>query len=128
MAEYVYNKARYRRPILLSIIALLMVLSGMVIAILGVMTIIGNFVMPSENVVELGVTAVGAITIITGIVNVLVGLALFSGERWAWWFAAVIVALNLILSLISVQVAGILLYLIVFLYLMTKNTRGWFKV
>jgi hypothetical protein len=105
-----------------------MVLSGMVIAILGVMTIIGNFVMPSENVVELGVTAVGAITIITGIVNVLVGLALFSGERWAWWFAAVIVALNLILSLISVQVAGILLYLIVFLYLMTKNTRGWFKV
>ncbi len=89
---------------------------------------IGGSVTLPEGAPEIGFVVIGAVAVIIGLINIFVGLALFSGKRWAWWLAVIIMALNIFVSLISAQFVGVLFYLVVFLYLLMKNTKGWFDV
>lgn len=129
MNEGSYDQRQYRRPILLSIIAILNVIGGIGIIIMGAATIILGTVplMGDDLPLELGVVAIGAITIVMGLIVVGIGMALFSGKTWGWWFATVMTVITLISSVFMQNIPTIIFGLIVLLYLMTKNTRGWFK-
>lgn len=123
------NRSYYRRPILLSILAVLMVLSGAISAIVGALLIFGGTLsIPIDPPAGMEVVTSGALDVLFGIIYLLIGLALFSGKKWGWWFATIMTILSLISGIFVLNYLGIILSLIVLLYLSTKNTRGWFEV
>jgi hypothetical protein len=129
-----YNKSNYRRPILLSILAVLMVLGGIMISILGVFLMaVGltpamiDFLAEMDLTVEIGLLA-GAFVLLLGIIYIFIGMALFSGKKWGWWLATIMTVIVLISNLYVFSIPSLILNLIVLLYLLTKNTRGWFGV
>ncbi len=77
-----------------------------------------------------GITLVvaGGITIVAGLIMIMIGVAMFSGKKWGWWFAVIMTALALIFSLISFNIVSVIIEAIVLLYLNMKNTKGWFEI
>lgn len=121
-------RKNYNRPILLSIFAILLVLSGVIMAINGALLMVGGVVLiPINMPAAIGTGTSGGLTILFGIINILIGMALFSGKSWGWWFAVIMTTISLIFSIASLNLA-LLINLIVLIYLLMKNTRGWFGV
>ncbi len=119
----------YRRPILLSIFAVLEILGGIVTAAIGAFLILGGAVsLPFALPAGITIVVAGGIAIVTGLIMIAVGAAMLSGKRWGWWFAVIMTALALIASIISLNVVGVIVEAIVLLYLNMKNTKGWFEV
>lgn len=134
MTEKNYNKSNYRRPIILSIIAILMMLGGIVICILGIFLMFAGMTPELNDIfIEMGLPLgsgllAGASVLVFGIIYLLISIALFSGKKWGWWLAVIMTALSLVSGVLILNVPGIIFSLIVLLYLSTKNTRGWFGV
>ncbi len=119
----------YNRPVLLSVFAVLQILGGIVAAAIGAFVILGGAVtVPIALPASLTVVVAGGISLAVGLLMVLVGVALFSGKKWGWWFSVIMTALALIFSLISQNWLGVAFEAIVLLYLNTKNTKGWFEI
>lgn len=129
MGENNHNRSNYSRPILLSIFAILMVLSGIVTIVSGALLAAGGAVsVPISQPAGIGIVAFGGLVILFGIISILIGMALFSGKRWGWWFATIMTGLALIFSIVSLNYILLIIYLIVLLYLLMKNTKGWFGI
>ena len=112
----------------MSIISILHMLAGLGVIIGGAAVIllgaIPDFIDASF---EAGVLVTGAIMIVGGLIIFGIGLALFSGKTWGWWFATIMTVVMLIFSVYSFEILPIIFGLIVLLYLTSRNTRGWFK-
>lgn len=134
MTEGNYNKSNFRRPILLSLLSILMVLGGIIICIAGVVLMVAGATPEITDLfVEMGLPLeagllAGALVLIFGIIYLLIGVALFSGKKWGWWFAVVMTVISLISNIVIMNYIGLIVMLIVLLYLTTKNTRGWFEI
>ncbi len=114
---------------MLSLFAIIMILSGIVTTISGALLMAGGVIsLPIAQPEGIGILAFGALVLLGGIFSILVGLALFSGEKWGWWFAVIMTAIALVLAIISTNYLGLIIYLIVLLYLLTNKTRRWFEV
>ncbi len=123
------SDGNYSRPILLSIFAVLQILGGIAAAAVGAFMILGGVIsVPIALPAGLTMVAAGGISLVAGILMILVGVALFSGKKWGWWFAVIMTALALIFSLITFNWIGIVFEAIVLLYLNMKNTKGWFEI
>ena len=123
------SKNNRGRPILLSLSAIIMILIGIVTTISGAFLMAGGVVsLPIAQPEGIGILAFGALVLLGGIFSILVGLALFSGKKWGWWFAVIMTAISLVLAIISTNYVGLIIYLIVLLYLLTNKTRRWFEV
>lgn len=119
----------YRRPILLSLFAILEILGGIVTAAVGAFFILGGaFSLPFELPAGITLVMAGGIAIVAGLIMIMVGAAMFSGKKWGWWFAVIMTALALIFGLISLNIVSVIIEAIVLLYLNMKNTKGWFGI
>ncbi len=119
----------YNRPILLSVFAVLQILGGILVAAVGAFAILGGAVsVPIALPASLTLVVAGGISLAVGLIMILVGVALFSGKKWGWWFAVIMTALALIFSLITLNWLGLVFEAIVLLYLNMKNTKGWFEI
>ena len=131
MNDRSYDQRFYRRPILLTLVAVLEIIAGVSVMLVGAVTVIMG--MPEGLMEELdfsfdmGATVIGVIFIILGLIVASIGGALFSGKMWGWWFAVVMTVLSLISGLVSGMIFGAVFQLLILIYLMTDNTRGWFK-
>lgn len=122
------SRNNYNRPILLSIFAILLVLSGTIMVINGTLLLFGGTeLIPINMPGAIGSGASGGLTALFGIINILIGMALFSGKSWGWWFAVIMTIISLVFSIASLNLA-LLINLIVLIYLLLRNTRGWFGV
>jgi hypothetical protein len=81
--------------------ALLIVLAGAFNAIQGLVALLNDefYVVTRDKLLVLDITAWGWVMLIFGVVMVLVGLALNSGQGWARYCAIVVVALHAIAQL-----------------------------
>ncbi len=126
-----YERRHYRRPILLTIVAVLEILMGVSIMVGGAISLVVGI---PEGVIEdvglsieLAPMVSSALIILIGFITFSIGLALFSGKMWGWWFAVIMTVLSLISTLATGLILPIVFNLIVLIYLMTENTRGWFR-
>lgn len=119
----------YRRPILLSLFAILEILGGIITAAIGAFFILGGAIsLPFALPAGITLVVAGGITIVAGLIMIMIGVAMFSGKKWGWWFAVIMTALALIFSLISFNIVSVIIEVIVLLYLNMKNTKGWFEI
>lgn len=128
----------HRRPILLSIIAILSILIGLLTLASGVLVITGGTAISlggGENA-ELGVvaTAAGVVTFLIGLLLVVVGVGLFTGKTWAWWLTVIVYGIDTIFVLYNTifvnvySIIPLLIYLFILFYMTRPNTKGWFNV
>lgn len=123
-----YDRVYYRRPILLSIFSIFHILAGIGVVILGASAIaLGTLPEVMDSILEVSVIVMGAILVVAGLILAGIGIALFSGKTWGWWFATVMTVVMLAFNIYSFEILPIIFSLIVLLYLTSKNTRGWFK-
>ena len=119
----------YNRPILLTIIAILSILSGILIILAGILMLVGSAIISLEAF-DAGIFAGAgsAVILIMGILFTVVGFGLMSGKSWAWWLSVIVMALNLILGLISFNIFTIIIAALILIYLTRPNTKGWFGI
>lgn len=136
----------YRRPILLSVVALLsiigaiiVILSGIVMIVMGASSEFAKAItdsMGGENsaIASMGAMAAGAFILVLGLIILAVGLGLWNGKAWAWWLSIIVYGIVLIFSLYSVivgglgNILGVLWPAFVVFYLTRPNTKGWFDI
>ena len=131
MGEGRYDSRMYRRPILLSLVALLEILAGVIAIMMGAYILaIGipeGLLEELGPAMDFGAMMIGAIFIVIGLIVAIVGAALFSGKMWGWWFSVIMTIMTILSALVAGEMYGVIIPLIILLYLMTGNTRGWFK-
>ena len=126
-----HNGMYYRRPILLTIFAALEIILGAFIMLGGALIAVSGI--PDGLLEETGINfevsamVLGAGLIVFGLIFTGIGVALFSGKMWGWWFAVIMTALSLLSAVLMMQIFAAVIQLIILLYLMSGNTRGWFR-
>lgn len=127
----IHYRMHYRRPILLTLVAALHILVGSLIMLLGALIIFTGI--PSaileevETAASVGAMILGSVTFVVGLVYAGIGGALFNGKMWGWWFAAIMTTILFLSELATAMYIPAAIQLIILFYLMTENTRGWFK-
>ena len=115
------------RPLGVTIIGILWILSGFFVLVLGAISgavltvILGAF----------GVAA-GGIMVILGLVNLALGIGCFKGWPWVWTVGVILTALDLILGIGGllfsggVSIIGLIIAAVILYYLFQPNVKAWF--
>ena len=125
---------KLKRPIGVTILAILFIISG----VMSIGSILGYgidsplfFVDWSEMSIEEGGFAIYAV--VGGMIGIAVGVAMFSGKRWAWPAVIIMVIVDLAISIIFEFVGDyqgsffvIILDVIVLLYMRKSNVKAYF--
>ena len=128
MAAYpTYPAAPTRsRPIGVTILAVLTILGGVLLLLLGIVVIAFSSLLVGVGLpLGFGLTGsiLGAIVLIFGIIWIAVGSGLLNLRSWAWWLAIIVMVLSIIGS-IAAPIAAILPGLIlVYLILVRHHFR-----
>ena len=123
---------KLKRPIGVTILAILFIISGVysVGSILGFDTplILWDW---SEMSIEEGGFAIYAV--VFGMIGIAVGVAMFSGKRWAWPAVIIMIIVGIALSIIfgflgdyGEPLFEIILSVIVLLYMRKSNVKAYF--
>ncbi len=114
------------RPIGVTILAVLTILGGVLLLLLGIVVIAFSSLLVGVGLpLGFGLTGtiLGAIVLIFGVVWIAVGSGLLNLRSWAWWLAIIVMVLSVVGS-ITVPVAAILPGLIlVYLILVRRHFR-----
>lgn len=108
------------RPLGVSIIAILNVISGIIMLIGGVGLAAVGSALPTMTTVNPnaggqmalvgllggGAAAVGAVLIVLGIVSFIVAWGLFKGKGWAWTVTIILSAISVIMGIVSLVGVG----------------------
>ncbi len=108
------------RPIGVSILAVLTILGGILIVLLGALFVVAPLVLVGFGLPALfglAVSAIGAIVLVFGLLWIGVGVGLLHLRGWAWWLAVIVMVLSILGSItapiLAVLPGLILIYLIV---------------
>jgi len=114
------------RPIGVTILAVLTILGGVLLLLLGIVVIAFSSLLVGVGLpLGFGLTGsiLGAIVLIFGIIWIAVGSGLLNLRSWAWWLAIIVMVLSIIGS-ITAPIAAILPGLIlVYLILVRHHFR-----
>jgi hypothetical protein len=124
---YMPPAAPKRRPIGVTILAVLTILLGVLIAIVGIILLLAPLVVAGlgiPTIFGLAVGVLGGIVLIFGVIFLAVGSGLLNLRPWAWWLAIVVTILWVIGSLGSgLYVAAIPGLIFVYLFLVRQHFR-----
>lgn len=113
------------RPIGITIIAILMIISG-------IFFIIGGIGFTALSVISLAFLAGGIGSIILGIASLVVAWGLLKGAGWAWIITLIITIISIIANIISIaggntaSIIGIIIEGIIIYYLYRPNVKAYF--
>jgi hypothetical protein len=113
------------RPIGITIIAILMIISG-------IFFIIGGIGFTALSVLSLAFLAGGIGSIILGIASLVVAWGLLKGAGWAWIITLIITIISIIANIISLfggntaSIIGIIIEGIIIYYLYRPNVKSYF--
>lgn len=117
------------RPLGITIIAILVALSGLVTVVLS---LIALFAVHTSGVA----TGLVVVALILGIVNLVLAYGLWTLKSWAFWATAALEAINLVLAIIAIatgssassQIGTLILSAIILIYLFAdRNVRPAFR-
>ena len=113
------------RPIGITIIAILMIISG-------ILFIIGGIGFTALGVVSIAFLAGGIGSIILGIASLVVAWGLLKGAGWAWIITLIITIISIIANIVSLvsgntaSIIGIIIEGIIIYYLYRPNVKSYF--
>jgi hypothetical protein len=121
------SPAPKRRPIGVTILAVLTILGGVLIALVGIILLLAPLVIASlgiPSILGLAAGILGGIILIFGIIWMAVGSGLLNLRPWAWWLAIIVMILSVVgsmgTSLVGAIVPGLIL---LYLFLVRQHFR-----
>lgn len=133
------------RPIILTILAILAILGGLILIASGALI----YVMDDGEILKImaenadaykgmtidDVRSAGLITLISGLLMLIVGISLFVGWSIAWYIAVVLLVISFVINVYNLVtgggtagILGIVIEIIIIAYLMTPKVRTHFGV
>ena len=119
------NQLERNRPIGITIIAILMIISG-------ILLIIGGIGLTALGVLSIAFLAGGIGSIILGIASLVVAWGLLKGAGWAWIITLIITIISIIVNIASLaggqtaNIIGIIINGIIIYYLYRPNVKAYF--
>jgi hypothetical protein len=119
------NQMQRDRPIGITIIAILMIISG-------ILFIIGGIGLTALGVLSIAFLAGGIGSIILGIASLVVAWGLLKGAGWAWIITLIITVISIIVNIASLaggqtaNIIGIIINGIIIYYLYRPNVKAYF--
>lgn len=125
------------RPLGITILALLEVISGLMLLLSGVAlaALLGVMGATCSQMLGLGAfgvlgtlvgTVLGSLLIILGLISFLIAWGLWTGRGWAWTLGFVLAIIGLIMALLGFNIVSILINLIVIYYLTRPHVKAFF--
>ena len=71
--------------------------------------------------------AIGAVILLLGVVDLIVGYGLWSLKSWAWMVALIVNIINLILNAVQFNILGAVINIIIILYLQQGDIKSRFR-
>lgn len=123
--EQAPSQGPVERPLGVTILAVLAGIGG-VMAILG--GIFLGSVVQSYGFGAMMAGVGGSIMVVMGLVNLVIAYGLWSGFSWAWWLTVIFTGLNALMSLLSLNIIGLIIAAIILWYMMQGHVKGFFNV
>jgi len=128
------------RPLGVTILAILQIISGIWDFIVGAALLLGFVVVgifAGFNIITGAFLGLAAVAFVLGILSLVLAYGLWKGRRWAWVWSIITAILGLILGIVGLVLVGltlytvvnivpIVLYAIILIYLMTPRVRAFF--
>jgi len=128
------------RPLGVTILAILQIISGIWDIVLGSLLLLGFVVVGvfvGFGLITAAFLGVALVAFILAILSFVLAYGLWKGRRWAWVWSIITAVLGLILGIIGLVLVGltletvvnivpIVLYAIILIYLMTPRVRAFF--
>ncbi len=128
------------RPVVITILGILMILGGLAAIVLGLGTIeLGAGASPLLSALGpfgpflalLGGGALGGIILVVGLLDLATGYGFIKGGmKWSWWIAVILYILGilagLVMLLIVVGIVPIIIYGLLLYYMTRPGVKSWF--
>ena len=123
------NTPKGNRPLLISLIAILEFVGGILTILLGALA--GSLL--SASFAGLG-SILGILFIVFGLIALAWGYGFWTGAKWGWWIGIILYALGVISSLASIvvgsvfSIVGLIVDVLLIYYMTRPNVKAWFGV
>ena len=135
-----------KRPIGVTIIAILIIIGGILLLLAGIgVVVVGS--LSISQIIGLGFVIIGAIILAVGIGYIVVSYGLLKGKRWAWTITVVLLFIGIAINVVSIiifgyftfnmdtssfltnnsgSIAGIIISVIILYYLYRPHIKSYF--
>ena len=135
-----------KRPIGVTIIAILIIIGGILLLLAGIGVIAVGSLFISQ-IIGLGFVIIGAIILAVGIGYIVVSYGLLKGKRWSWTITMVLLFIGIAINVVSIiifgyftfdtdtssfltsnsgSIAGIIISVIILYYLYRPHVKSYF--
>ena len=114
------------RPIGITLLALLTILFGILIVLVGVLFLVAPLILVGVGLPPafgLAAGVLGAIIFVFGLIWIGVGVGLLHRRGWAWWLAVIVMVLSIVGSIASPITAIIPGLILVYLIVVRRHFR-----
>ena len=119
------------RPLLISIIAVLNLLAGLFLLIVGIIVALGVVSM-SEGDIDVGLagTALGGLFAVLGIISLIIGYGFWQGWKFIWYLSLILWIIEIIggILMFPIGLVWTIIYIILVWYLFRPNVKAFFGV
>ncbi len=135
-----YPPPRPERPLGVTILAVLSILGGALLILVGILAaalgaVFASALASSMHGIPLILAAeIGIVLIIGGAIELLIGWGLWKGAGWAWWLTVIFDALGVIMSIASLasgnvgSVIGLIINAVILYYFFKPHVKAFFGV
>ncbi len=124
MSDNMASKTTGNRPLGITILALLDFIGAVLTLITAIAapTILTAY---SSSILSGFGAVVMVVGIIVAVIGIVIGYGLWKGMKWAWWLEVIFSALSII-SILTLNIIGFIVGIIVLYYMTRKNTKAYF--
>jgi len=119
------------RPLLISIIAVLNLLAGLFLLIVGIIVALGVVSM-SEGDIDVGLagTALGGLFAVLGIISLIIGYGFWQGWKFIWYLSLILWIIEIIggILMFPIGLVWTIVYIILVWYLFRPNVKAFFGI
>jgi len=123
------------RPFLITLIAILAILIGLVTLAGGALLAFADIVPEGSTLALSAVHTLGYVTLAIGLLTLIVGIALWKGWTIAWYLGLILFGINAVMGIINIvinksysPVLSVVIAVIVIYYLFRPHVKEFFKV
>ena len=113
-----------KRPTGVTVLAILTLLGGIFLLIFAAIAFAAGSLISSTGLGSIA-AGIGAFLIIFALISFAVFYGMWTGTKWAWWLGIIVAILDII-SIISFNIIGLIIGIIMLYYLTRQHVKVWF--
>jgi uncharacterized membrane protein (DUF2068 family) len=132
------DKLQKNRPLGVTIVAILMIISGVISLVGGSLGLIGGIALsvlandPEFGIFGAGLVAISSVIIALGIASLVVAWGLFRGKGWAWLITVIIAIISIVFSIVGIasgqlhSIVTLIIYGVIVYYMYRPEVKSYF--